>query len=124
METTHIQKNLVHSPRKMKLVADMVRKLNPSQALVALNFTPQSAAKDLAKAIKTAIANAKIAGVDLRFKKLEVNEGFKMKRFRAAPRGRARPYIKRTSQVKIVLTDEILVNPQEQKNHKKEGVET
>jgi len=56
-EFVHIQKNLGHSPRKMRLVADMVRKLSPEAALKVLQFTNKAAAIDLSKAIKTALAN-------------------------------------------------------------------
>ena len=105
-EYTHIQKNLTHTPRKMRLVADMVRKMAPQRALQVLQFTPKAAARDLAKAIKTALANTGAHADHMVFKHLEVNEGYSGKRFRAAPRGRARPYVKRTSQVKITLVEQ------------------
>lgn len=107
MEYMTIQKNVGHSPRKMRLVADMVRKMSPEQALVMLQFTPRAAALDLAKAIKTAMANAK-GKADLGFKKIEINEGVKMRRYRVgtAGRGRGRPYKKRFSHIHIILTDE------------------
>ncbi len=110
MEITHIQKNIHTSPRKLRLVADLVRSLKPSLAIQALNFTPKAAASDLAKAIKTSLANATVQNLDasiLVFKRLEVNEELKMKRMRAAGRSRRRPYVKKTSQVKIVLSDEV-----------------
>lgn len=103
-----IQKNLGHSPRKLRLVADMVRSMRPEVAVERLKFVNRGAAGDLAKAIKTALANAgKMDG--LAFKKIEVNEGMKMKRYRVgtAGRGRGRPYKKRLSHIKIVLTDEV-----------------
>lgn len=112
MEYTHIQKNLGHSPRKLRLVVDMVRKMTPEQALETLVFTQRGAAPDLAKAIKTAMANAgsergsSTNKEGLNFKKIEVNEGLKIKRYRPAARGRIRPYVKKMSHVKIVLTDE------------------
>ena len=107
-EYIHTQKNLSTSPRKLRLVADMVRKMTPQQALQTLKFTRQSAALDLSKVIKTALANTgKSFDEGLAFKKIEVNEGFKLKRFRSAARGRSRRYTKRTSQVKVVLSDEV-----------------
>jgi len=58
------------------------------------------------KAIKTALANAKVKGVDnLVFKTIEINEGPAMKRFMAGTRGRAKPYEKRMSHIKVVLTE-------------------
>ena len=89
-------------------MADMVRKMTPDQAILTLQFTPRSGSEALAKAIKTTIANAgSIAG--LSFKSVEINEGFKMKRYRVgtAGRGRGRPYKKKFSHIKIVLTDEV-----------------
>lgn len=110
MQTTIIQRYLHTSPRKLRLVADMVRKMSPLKSLDILEFTPKDAAKDLSKAIKTALASAKDQGVKLEgitFKAIEINEGPVMKRFRAAARGRARGYKKRMSHIKIVLSDEI-----------------
>ncbi len=115
MEYYTIQKNLGHSPRKLRLVADMIRKMTPERALLTLKFTNRAAAIDLAKAIKTVMANAALSAKGsqgkLEFKKIEINEGLKMKRVRVgtAGRGRNRPYKKRMSHIHIVLTDEIKV---------------
>ncbi len=107
MEYTNIQKNITTSPRKLRLVADMVRKLSPEKALEVLEFDSHAASQPLSKAIKTALANAGNKE-SLTFKKLEINEGLKMKRQRVgtAGRGRGRPYKKRLSHIKVVLTDE------------------
>ena len=106
----HIQKNLGHTPRKVRLVADMVRKMTPQRAMQVLKFTPKAAAIDLSKAIKTALANTGPHADHVVFKSLEVNEGQdkyrKRNRVGTAGRGRSRPYVKKTSQVKIVLTEE------------------
>ena len=110
MEITAIQKYIHMTPRKVRLVADMVRSMKPSSALLTLKFTNKAAALPVSKAIKTALANAKQQGLSedqLVFKKLEIDEGFDMKRVRAAGRGFRRPYEKKTSRIKIVLTDEI-----------------
>lgn len=109
MEYVNIQKNVGHSPRKVRLVADLVRKMSPVQAVEALRFVNKAAAIDVAKAIKTTLANA---GTDeLVFRTIEINEGLKMRRYRVgtAGRGRGRPYHKRTTHIKIVLTDEVMV---------------
>lgn len=105
-----MQKNVGHSPRKLRLVADMVRLQKPTVALTTLRFTQKAASSDLAKAIQTALSNAKLAGKamnELVFKRLEINEGMKLKRYRVgtAGRGRGRPYRKRMSHIKIVLGD-------------------
>ena len=110
MEAQTIQKYVHTSPRKLRLVADMVRKMNPTKALDILEFTPKYAARDLTLAIKTAIANGKKLGMDEKnmvFKKVEVDESSKMRRFRASARGRARGYRKKMAHIKIVLTDDL-----------------
>lgn len=109
MEIMTIQKFIHTSPRKLRLVADMVREMTPSKALDLLRITPKAAAKDLAKAIETVLANAKQQGAKLDevlFKKIEIDESMKMKRYRAGTRGRAKPYKRRMSHIKIVLSDE------------------
>lgn len=108
MESITIQKFIHTSPRKLRLVADMVRKMSPTRAFDVLEVTKKYAAKDLLKAINTAISNAKQLGVDtdkVTFKRIEINEGPRMKRYMAAPRGRARPYARKMAHIKIVLTD-------------------
>lgn len=108
MEITTNQKYVKHTPRKLRLVADMVRKMMPSQAILTLEFTQKYAARDLIQVIKTALANARQLGLDsekLVFKKIEVNEGPKLKRYRAGTRGRVKPYVKKMSHIKIVLEE-------------------
>lgn len=107
-EFVHVQKNIGHSPRKMRLVASLVRNLKPQKALEVLRFTNKAAAIDLSKAIKAALANAGSHSDHVVFKKFEINEGLKMKRYRigTAGRGRGRPYVKRLSHIKIVLADD------------------
>lgn len=113
MEVQTTQKYMRTSTRKLQLVASLVRKMKPAQALQTLQFTNKAAAELLSKAIETVLANAKQQGVDLEkltFKKLEINEGptkpMFTGRFRPGTRGRAKPYRKKMSHIKIVLTDE------------------
>ena len=111
MDAVTIQKYIHTPPRKLRLVADMVRKMSPSQALDVLQVTPKMAAKDLIKALQTVLVNAKQQGLDAEkmvFKKIEINESTKMRRFRAGTKGRVKPYKKRMSHIKIVLSDEIV----------------
>ena len=108
MEIMHTQKYIHTSPRKLRLVASMVRKMGPQSALDILRVTPKDAAKDLAKAFETVLANAKQQGVDIQnisLKSLEINESTKMRRYRAGTRGRAKPFKRRMSHIKIVLTE-------------------
>ena len=88
----------------------MVRKMEPIRALDVLRVTPKAAAKDLEKALQTVLANAKQQGLDIEkvnFKRIEINESMKMRRFRAGTKGRAKPYKKRMSHIKIVLSEEV-----------------
>ncbi len=89
-------------------MADLVRNQKPIQALLTLSFADQSAAEPLLKAIQTAMGNAKAQNIDgdnLIFKSLEINEGQKMKRFRAGTRGRVKRYVRKMSHIKIVLEE-------------------
>lgn len=111
MEVATIQKYIHTSPRKLRLVLGLVRRTEPVRALDILRVTPKAAAKQLEKALEVALANAKEQGLDaskLTFKKIEINESTKMRRFRAGTRGRVKPYKKRMSHIKIVLSDELV----------------
>lgn len=122
MEATTIQKYIHTSPRKLRLVADMIRQMNPQQALNILRVTPKMAAKDLEKAVNTVLANAKAAGLDgakMVFEKIEINESMKMRRFRAGTRGRVKPFKRRMSHIKIVLSDDGKVTSQKTEKEKK-----
>ena len=109
MEIRTIQRYIHTSPRKLRLVADVVRKMSPLDALNVLKVTPKYAAKDLIKALQTVLANAKQQGIEVdkvSFKKLEVDESMKMRRFQAGTRGRVKPFKRRMAHIKIVLTDD------------------
>ncbi len=115
MEVVTIQKYMHTTPRKLRLVADMVRKMAPTQALDILRITPKMAAKDLSKALETVLANAKQLGLDtqnISLKSIEINESTKMKRYRAGTRGRAKPFKRRMAHIKIVVTDDLNVKSQ------------
>lgn len=119
MEVTTIQKYMHTSPRKLRLVADAVRKMNPTTAVRILKITPKYAATDLKKALETVLANAKVAGMNLdnaSFKKLEIDESIRMRRFHAGTRGRVKPFKRRMAHIKIVLSDEVKVVSPSQKS--------
>ena len=100
------QKYLLESPRKIRLVVDVIKKMNPSEAIEKLPFVGKRAALDLAKVIKSAISSAKNAGVsetDLTFKEIQIGEGPRLKRGRAASRGMWHPYKKRMAHIRVVL---------------------
>ena len=96
------------APRKVRLVADNVRGLPVGDALAMLKFTPNAAAKPLAKLLRSAVANAETKGghvdVDRLFvKTLTVDGGPKMRRFMPRAMGRAYRVEKRTSHVYVEL---------------------
>lgn len=106
MEILSIQKYIHMSPKKIRFVTYMIKDLTPIQAVERLPFVGKVAAEPLRKVIMSAIANAKQKGIsegDLVFKEVQVNEGPRLKRFRAGARGRAKPYVKPMSHIRVVL---------------------
>lgn len=97
------------APRKARLVADMVRGMRVDDALAQLEFSPKLAAVDVAKAIKSAAANAEhnhqLARDQLWLKQVLVDEGPTMKRFRRVSRGMAHQYFHRTCHITAIVED-------------------
>lgn len=80
---SHNVKNIKISPRKLRLMADIARKLSPNVALTKLKFTNNLASRVLVKAITNVISNAKNLGIiidTLKFDTLKVDEGLKIKK--------------------------------------------
>jgi large subunit ribosomal protein L22 len=99
------------APRKVRLVADGVRGMKVGDALAVLRYTPQAAAKPLAKLLRSAVANAEQKGgrvdVDALFvMTLTVDQGPKMRRFMPRAMGRAFRVEKKTSHVYVELGTE------------------
>ncbi len=96
------------SPKKVNLVAQLIRGKAVSDALTTLKFTPKRAAPVLAKLIESAVANAennfKQAAEGLVISKLLVNAGTTLKRGRPVSRGRWHPVLKRTSRVTVEVS--------------------
>jgi large subunit ribosomal protein L22 len=106
MEAKSIQKYILTSPQKLREVVYMIKKLSPMDSMDRLPFTHKKAAQELGKVIKSAVANAKQMGAqesELIFKAIEINEGPRLKRFRAGSRGRAKPYARRMSHIRVVV---------------------
>jgi large subunit ribosomal protein L22 len=109
MEYQATSKYIRTSTRKLRLIADAISKMSPSDALVQLAHMPKMAAGPMAKVVSSAVANAlqkQAKESDLVFKKIEVMGGPVMKRFHAVSRGQAHGYKKRMTHVRIVLSDE------------------
>jgi len=108
---------------KAREVTREVQGLPATDALSLLKFTPKKAALLIAKTLKSAIANAENNN-NLRLEKLvvleaTVGEGPTIKRFVPKARGSAGPIRKRTSHIRIVLTDEVEIKRREPKSAKK-----
>ena len=102
--------NCPTSPRKMRLVADLVRGEDVEKALAILRFNSKEASKRLEKLLLSAIANwqaknedGDIEEADLFVKEIRVDSGRMLKRLRPAPQGRAHRIRKRSNHVTLVL---------------------
>jgi large subunit ribosomal protein L22 len=101
-------KGVTMTPRKVSLVASLVRGRTVADALVILQHTPKRAAKPVAKAIASAQANAtnnhRLDGKTLVLSTLSVTAGPRLRRIRAGARGMTKPYQKRTSHILVEVT--------------------
>ena len=102
--------NCPTSPRKMRLVADLVRGKDVEQALNILKFNSKEASKRLEKLLLSAIANwqaknedASVEDADLFVQEIRVDGGSMLKRLRPAPQGRAHRIRKRSNHVTMVV---------------------
>ncbi|WP_296699870.1 50S ribosomal protein L22 [Algoriphagus sp.] len=110
MEAIARLNNVPTSPRKMRLVADLVRGKRVGNALSILKFTPNHGALRLEKLLLSAVANwqaknpdAKLEEADLFVKTIMVDEGRSLKRLRPAPQGRGHRIRKRSNHVILVI---------------------
>ncbi len=102
--------NCPTSPRKMRLVADLVRGVQVEKALAVLKFSQKEASRKVEKLLLSAIANwqaknedADIEAAELFVKTITVDSGSMLKRLRPAPQGRAHRIRKRSNHVTLVL---------------------
>ncbi|MBU0661543.1 50S ribosomal protein L22 [Patescibacteria group bacterium] len=129
MQTKATLRNLRTSPRKVRLLIDLVRGKQVQDALLQLQFSKKSAAKSVKKLIESAIANAKhnhkIKEDSLVISTAFVDEGPTMKRWQPRAFGRAFVIRKRTSHITVVLTGEVdaVAVEKEKKEAQKEKVE-
>ena len=108
-EARAVVKNIRISPQKLNLVATMIRKMDVSKALAALEFSRRRISNDVKKALESAIANAEnnhSLDVDrLVVKEAYVGKSIVMKRFRARARGRGSRILKPLSHLTIVVSE-------------------
>jgi large subunit ribosomal protein L22 len=109
MEVMARSRYIRRAPRKARLIADMVRGMRVEDALAQLEFSPKHAATDVAKAIKSAAANAEhnhqLARDQLWLKHILVDEGPTLKRVRPVSRGMAHQYFHRTCHITAIVED-------------------
>jgi large subunit ribosomal protein L22 len=109
MEARAIARHVRISPRKARLVVDLIRGKRVEEALGILEFTRKRAARVVAKTLRSAVANAEHTrhlDVDRLFvQRVEVGAGPTWKRFLPRAHGRATPIRKRTSHITIVLEE-------------------
>ena len=106
--------NIPTSPRKMRLVADMIRGQKVELALHALKYSPKEASNKVHKLLRSAIANweaknegKRVEDSNLYVKEIWVDEGRTLKRIQAAPHGRAFHIRKRSNHVTIIVDSRI-----------------
>jgi large subunit ribosomal protein L22 len=110
MPVQAIAKSVRMSPRKVGVVASLVRGRTVADALVILSHVPRRSALPVKKAIESARANADYNHnykVDsLKIVEISVTPGPRYKRYRPAARGRANPFQRRTSHIRVVVDGE------------------
>ncbi len=110
MEAKSTHKYIGTSPRKMRLVIDLIRGKSVDQAIEILHFSPKHSSKDAVKVLRSAVSNlmnkdenTKHEVSDFFVKEAFVNQGPTLKRISAAPMGRAYKIRKRSNHVTIVV---------------------
>jgi large subunit ribosomal protein L22 len=125
-EVTAKLKFLRIGPRKIRLIADLIRGRKAEKAVNTLSLLNKRAAKPVLKLLKSAIANAKhnhnLPLESLRVAKITVDGGPVLKRWMPKAHGRATPVRERTSHINLVLTGEVVEAKKEEKAEKKKVV--
>src|SRR5579864_1511168 len=107
MPATAFQKGVRISPRKVAVVAALVRGRSVDDALTILEFTPRRAAGPVKETVKSAAANAEhnhnYKPGTLEITEISVTSGPRLKRYIPAARGRARRFQRKTSHIKVVV---------------------
>ena len=109
MQTSAKHRHAKISPQKCRLVADQVRGMPVEKALTLLTFSNKKAAVLVRKVLESAIANAEHnegADIDeLKVSEICVDQGPTFGRFKARARGRVGPITKRTSHIRLTVSD-------------------
>ncbi len=109
-----ILRNCPSSPRKMRLVADLIRGVEVDRALDILKYSPKVAARDIEKLLLSAVSNWQAKNENLRMedanlfvKEIFVDSARVLKRIQPAPQGRAYRVRKRSNHVTLVVDSKI-----------------
>src|ERR1700694_1690775 len=109
MEVSAVQRYVRRTPRKARLVADSVKGMKVTEALAYLDFSPKHAARDVAKAIKSAAANAEhnfnLNREDLALNQLPTKGGPTFPRRRRVSRSMAHEFFHRPCHITAVVED-------------------
>jgi large subunit ribosomal protein L22 len=109
VEVRAVERHIRMSPQKVRLVLDVVRGKPAQEALAILQFLPQRAARPVAKALKSAVANAEnnfnMDPDDLVVTACAADEGRTLKRWRPRARGRVNQILKRSSHITVVVAE-------------------
>ncbi|MBS4034172.1 MAG: 50S ribosomal protein L22 [Ignavibacterium sp.] len=114
MEAKAVNKYIGSSPRKMRLLIDLIRGMSVDKALEVLHFSTKSASKDAEKTLRSAVANllntddaGRVEPSDLFIKEAYVNQGPTIKRISPAPMGRAYRIRKRSCHLTIIVASKV-----------------
>jgi large subunit ribosomal protein L22 len=123
-----ISQNLRISPKKINLIAMLVRNKNAADALDILRFTPKKGAKILYKAVKSAVKNAETnfkQDINTLFvKEIVVTKGMTLKRSVPISKGRVHPILKRCAHIRVIIGVNESLKPEEKKKGKKKEAAT
>ncbi len=107
MQVSATAKAVRQTPRKIGLVASLVRGRSVEDAIVILKHTPKRAAEPVRKTIESAVANAvnnhNLDVKTLQIADLDIGQATPLKRYRPAAHGRAQPYLKRSTNIRVVV---------------------
>ncbi|MBN2414194.1 50S ribosomal protein L22 [bacterium] len=117
MEARATAKYIRIAPRKVRMLADLIRGKRVEEAINLLHFTPKRASVPVEKVVRSAVSNAmnKAEGAnidpeDLYISEIQVNEGPTMRRYKPGAMGRAGIIRKRSSHIHVVVTDKARKN--------------
>jgi len=110
MQVRAVAKDTGVSPRKVRPLVDMVRGKKVDEALTVLKFAPTPIARVVAKAVKSAVANAEnnfqMSPSELKIVNIFADEARTLKRYRPRARGRVSPILKRSSHITVIVAEQ------------------